>query len=103
MRYLKILTEKTERICKNLDQLLERLTHLQEAYDAALDLNLNRIMKIFTVVTTVFLPLTLIVGWYGMNFNMPELEWKYGYSCVIGLSLIVIIVSMFFFFWKKWL
>ena len=103
MRYLKILTEKTERICKNLDQLLERLIHLQEAYDAALDLNLNRIMKIFTVVTTVFLPLTLIAGWYGMNFNMPELEWKYGYSCVIGLSVLVIIVSMLFFKRKKWL
>ncbi len=103
MRYLTILTEKTERICKNLDQLLERLVHLQEAYDAALDLNLNRIMKIFTVVTTIFLPLTLIVGWYGMNFNMPELGWKYGYTCVIGLSVIVVIVSMIFFRRKKWL
>ena len=44
-------------------------------------------MKILTVVTTVFMPLTLIAGWYGMNFTaMPELNWKYGYAAVIILS-----------------
>lgn len=57
-----------------------------------LDYNLNNIMKLLTVITTVFLPLTLIVGWYGMNFvNMPELTWKYGYLGVILFSVAVIL------------
>lgn len=48
-------------------------------------------MKILTVVTTIFLPLTLIVGWYGMNFKyMPELNWKYGYLAVILLSAVIV-------------
>ncbi len=56
-----------------------------------LDYNLNNIMKLFTVITTIFLPLTLIVGWYGMNFtNMPELTWQYGYPAVIVFSVIVV-------------
>ena len=53
-----------------------------------MDIRLNRLMYIFTIMTVVFLPLTLIVGWYGMNFTgMPELHWKYGYPFVILLAL----------------
>ena len=60
-------------------------------------------MKVLTVVTTIFMPLTLIVGWYGMNFSgMPELEWKHGYLGVIILSLVVVIGEIIFFKWKKW-
>jgi len=104
MRYLTVFTEKAERVCHNTEHLLERMVHLQEAYDAALDLNLNRIMKVFTVVTTIFLPLTLIVGWYGMNFkNIRELNWAYGYFFVILLSLLVVLFSIIFFKRKKWL
>ena len=67
-----------------------------------MDYNLNNTMKIFTVVTTVFLPLSLIVGWYGMNFtNMPELTWKYGYLAVILLSVAVVIFCFWFFKKKK--
>ena len=47
-------------------------------------------MKLFTMVTIIFQPLTLIVGWYGMNFKyMPELNWKYGYLAVILLSAVI--------------
>ena len=69
---------------------------------AALDYNANSIMKVFTVVTTIFMPLTLIVGWYGMNFHfMPELTWEYGYIGVIVLSVTVVIASIVFFKKKK--
>lgn len=74
IRYLKMFTDKVQRLSNEAQQLRENLVQLREAYQASMDYDLNRIMKIFTVVTTVFLPLTLIVGWYGMNFtNMPEL------------------------------
>ena len=52
-------------------------------------------MKLLTIVTTVFMPLTLITGWYGMNFiNMPELQWEYGYPAIIIVSILVIIGCM---------
>lgn len=61
-------------------------------------------MNVLTIVTTVFMPLTLIVGWYGMNFRyMPELESVWGYPVVIAVSALIVIASMVFFKRKKWL
>ncbi|MGE5677556.1 MAG: CorA family divalent cation transporter, partial [Pseudomonadota bacterium] len=58
----------------------------------------NHIMKLFTVVTTIFLPLSLIASWYGMNFAyMPELKWAYGYPAVILVSIIVAVLSLIYF------
>lgn len=57
---------------------------MREAYQSQLEIQQNDLMKVFTVVTTVFLPLNLITGWYGMNFgDMPELSWHYGYGSII--------------------
>ncbi len=102
LRYFKIFTDKADRLTRNITELSENLIHLREALDASLNYNLNSIMKIFTVVTTIFMPLTLIVGWYGMNFQtMPELTWKYGYLMVIIISLIVIGICLYIFKKKK--
>jgi magnesium transporter len=77
---------------------------LRDLYKAHLDLKQNRIMTVLTVVTTIFMPLTLIVGWYGMNFKyMPELEWKGSYPVVIALSILIVVISLIFFKKKKWL
>ena len=77
---------------------------LRDLYKAHIDIKQNRIMTVLTVVTTVFMPLTLIVGWYGMNFKyMPELEWRLGYPIVIVISLIIVAGSLLFFKLKKWL
>ena len=76
--------------------------HIREALDAALSYEQNRIMKVFTTVTTVFMPLSLIAGWYGMNFTgMPELGWEYGYPFVGILSVLVVLVCIWFFRKKK--
>lgn len=100
--YFKVFTDKAERHLGNTQMLCEDLIHVREALDAALDYNLNSIMKVFTVVTTVFLPLSLITGWYGMNFaDMPELTWRYGYLGVALLALVVVAGCIFFFKWKK--
>lgn len=59
-------------------------------------------MTVFTEVTTIFMPLTLIVGWYGMNFKyMPELESRMGYPVVIILSVLIVVGSLSFFKIKK--
>ena len=91
VRRFATFTERTMRLSENVKHLKEYAVQLRETHDAMLDYNLNTIMKLFTVITTIFLPLTLIVGWYGMNFaDMPELTWKYGYPGVIVFSVIVV-------------
>ena len=94
--------DKIARLSANAQLLRDSLVQVREAYMAALDYNANRIMKVFTGVTTVFLPLTLIVGWYGMNFRyMPELSSPYGYPAVIVLSVLVVALCLLFFRKKK--
>lgn len=83
--------------------LRNTVEHLQDAYSSWLDSQMNRTMKIFTVLTSVFFPLTIIVGWYGMNFTtMPELAWRYGYIYVILLSIVTVVLLAFIGKRKKW-
>lgn len=84
------LQNRTERFVHTVLSLREYVTQMREAYQAQLDLQQNELMRLFTVITALFLPLTLLAGWYGMNFQgMPELTWKYGYPAVIGLSALI--------------
>lgn len=102
LHHFRAMRDKIARLSANAQLLRDSLVQVREAYMAALDYNANRIMKVFTVVTTVFMPLTLIVGWYGMNFRfMPELTSRFGYPAVILLSVLVVIVSFIFFKRKK--
>lgn len=100
LRYFGMFMAKTERLSDLTQALSDSLIHLRDALQEYSNYKQNNIMKVFTVVTTIFLPLNLIVGWYGMNFNMPELTWKYGYVSVILLCIIVVI-SCFVIFKKK--
>ncbi|MCM1496030.1 MAG: hypothetical protein NC089_09575 [Bacteroides sp.] len=100
--YFQTLEEKIERLSNQCLMLKENLVQVREAYSSSLDYNLNAVMKLFTVVTTIFQPLTLITGWYGMNFtNMPELTWRYGYITVIALSLAVVMFCWWLFKKKR--
>lgn len=104
LHYFRVFTGRAGRLSNNTRMLQEYCVQVKEAYHAQLDYDLNRIMKIFTVFTTVFLPLTLIVGWYGMNFTtMPELTWQYGYFYVTILCIIVAVVCILFFKKKKFM
>lgn len=94
--------DRVDRIKQEAQSLREYAMQVQDVYQSEISIHQNNIMKFLTVVTTIFLPLTLIAGWYGMNFyNMPELTWKYGYPVVSAISLLVIIVSLWFFNKKK--
>ena len=102
LRYFKIFTDKSERLSNNTQLLCDNLIHLREDMAATLNYNLNNTMKLFTMVTIIFQPLTLIVGWYGMNFKyMPELGWKFGYLYVIVLSIVVVGVILYWFKKRK--
>lgn len=104
LHYFSIFADRANRLSNNTRMLQEYSVHVREAYHAQLEYDLNKIMKVFTVVTTIFLPLTLIVGWYGMNFTtMPELTWEFGYLYVILLSILVAIICYVFFKKKKFM
>lgn len=104
VRRLMTLRNRTDRYLSAVKNLQEMVSQLREAYQSQLSIEQNDLMKIFTVVTVIFLPLSLLVGWYGMNFsNMPELEWKYGYLAVILISICISAVLIWKFKKKKWL
>lgn len=85
------------------EQIWEYTSQIRDIYQQQLDVHQNIIMKFLTIVTTLFMPLTLIAGWYGMNFeHMPELEWKYGYPLIFVLSCLLVIVMCIVFKRKKW-
>ena len=104
LRYFRLFLNRMARLHDTSTSLREYTMQLRDQYKAHLDIKQNRIMTVLTVVTTIFMPLTLIVGWYGMNFRyMPELEWKWGYPVIIAVSLLIAVSSLLFFKKKKWL
>lgn len=102
LRLLHLQTNRTDRLRIAVMNLRDYVTQVREAYQNQVDLSLNDTMKLFTVITAVFLPLGLITGWYGMNLAMPELGWKYSYPVVIVLSVAVVVACLWVFKRKKW-
>lgn len=97
-------SDRVSRLLSETERLREYCLQVHEVYQSQIDLKQNKIMRILTVVTTVFAPLTLLTGWYGMNFtNIPELQWKYGYLLVILLSVAITAVCLLIFRKKKFL
>ena len=101
--YFRIFREKAERLMQNVTMLGDNVLQLREAYQSMLDVNLNQTMKVLTVISSIFMPLTLITGWFGMNFvNMPMLKWQWGVPAVVGLSAAVVVAMVILFKKKKW-
>lgn len=97
-----IFSQRVDRLHHHVEMLREYVLQIREMYQSQLNIAQNRIMTILTIVTTIFLPLTLLVGWYGMNFiNMPELHWKYGYLAVSVVSLLILLVELYLFHKKN--
>lgn len=102
IRFFRILAGRVNRLYNGVNNLRDFVTQVREAYQTQIDINLNSVMKVFTVITSIFFPLTLIVGWYGMNLRMPEFGWRYGYLFVIGLSIATAVATLVYFKKKKW-
>jgi len=102
LRYFKLFYNKIERL-KDVSSSIQEYTYqIRDLYKSQIDIKQNRIMTILTIVTTIFTPLTLITGWYGMNFKyMPELNSQYSYPILISISILIVIIEFIFF--KKWL
>ncbi|MGR9108958.1 MAG: magnesium/cobalt transporter CorA [Gammaproteobacteria bacterium] len=97
-------------IIELIETYRETLSSMQELYLSTLSNRLNEIMRVLTVIATIFIPLTFVAGIYGMNFdyqtspwNMPELHWYYGYPIILGLMGLVVIGLLVLFRRKGWI
>ncbi len=100
LKYFGTIADRADRLMNKTSHLLEYAQQVKDAYQAQVDAKQNNNMQFLTIISTIFFPLTLITGWYGMNFqNMPELE--NGYPAVVGLSLAVIVLCIIIFKKKK--
>ena len=104
IRYFKLFSNRVSRLYDMVVSLLDYTLQIRDTYQSGLDVKQNNIMMVLTVVTTIFMPLTLIAGWYGMNFKyMPELDSVLGYPVVIIASILIAVAGIIFFKLKKWL
>tara|TARA_R110002073_G_scaffold300272_1_gene467520 strand:- start:4711 stop:5775 length:1065 start_codon:yes stop_codon:yes gene_type:complete len=91
-------------VSENIDIYREMIWGLMDMYMTTISNKMNEVMKVLTIIATIFIPLTFIAGIYGMNFNnMPELQYKYSYFILWGIMLILFIGMLFYFKRKKWL
>lgn len=91
-------------VSDTIDIYREMIWGLMDMYMTTISNRMNEVMKVLTIIATIFIPLTFIAGVYGMNFdNIPELHYKYGYHIVWGLMIVVFIGMMYYFKRKKWL
>ncbi|MGM9912727.1 magnesium transporter CorA family protein [Floccifex sp.] len=103
MIHFNILHNRVDRCYAAVLNLHDYITQMREAYQSQIDIEQNQLMKFFTLVTALFLPLTLMVGWYGMNFkNMPELSSPLGYPIFIIVSILICVALLIYFKKKKW-
>ncbi len=101
MRYFGDVGDHLFQIADVLETYREMVTGLYEIYLSTLSNRMNEVMKVLTIIATIFIPLTFIAGLYGMNFaEMPELTWEYGYPAAL-LSMVAVAGIMILFFRKK--
>lgn len=104
LRYFRQFLSRVERLRDMATALRDYTIQIHDLYATQVDVRQNRIMTILTVITSIFLPLTLIAGWYGMNFRyMPELNWPWSYPVVIAVCIVIVVVCLVYFKKKKWL
>jgi magnesium transporter len=102
--YLQDLYDHVIQVVDTLETFRESASSNMDLYQSTISNKMNEVMKVLTIVASIFIPLTFIAGIYGMNFeNMPELKWTFGYFMVWGLMLLIGITSIIFFKKRKWL
>lgn len=102
--YFRNIYDHTIQIIETLESLRDLTSGMMDLYLSAVSLRMNEIMKVLTIFSAIFIPLTFFAGIYGMNFKkIPELEWEYGYYFFWGIMIIITLFMLAFFRRKKWL
>ncbi|WP_340073751.1 magnesium/cobalt transporter CorA [Leptobacterium sp. I13] len=102
--YYRDLYDHTIQIIENIEIYRDTVWGLMDTYMSTVSNRMNNVMKVLTIIATIFIPLTFIAGIYGMNFeHMPELHYKYSYYILLGAMLVIFVLMLFYFKRKKWL
>lgn len=103
LKYYSDVYDHVIHLIDSLDTYKDLTSTLMDLYMNTINYKMNEVMKLLTIITTIFIPLSFIAGIYGMNFeNMPELTWHYGYFEVLAFMGIILIGMVFYFSYKKW-
>jgi magnesium transporter len=102
--YIRDLYDHTIQVIDTIETLRDMASGMLDIYLSSISNRMNEVMKVLTIIATIFIPLTFIAGVYGMNFHrMPELNWPYGYAFAWGIMLAIALTMLFYFKRKKWL
>jgi magnesium transporter len=102
--YLDDTYDHTMQVLDTLETFREMVTGIMDIYLSNISHRMNEVMKMLTIIATIFIPLTFIAGIYGMNFeHMPELHWSFGYPMVWSIMLVMVVLLLLFFRKKRWL
>lgn len=102
--YLNDVYDHTIQIIDTIESLRDMVSGLHDIYLSTISNKMNEIMKVLTIIATIFIPLTFLAGIYGMNFEfMPELKWRWGYFALLGIMLCAGLSMLFYFKRKKWI
>jgi len=102
--YLRDVYDHTIQVIDTVETLRDMISGMLDIYLSSVSNRMNEVMKVLTIIATIFIPLTFVAGIYGMNFTyMPELKWSFGYFCALGIMGIVAGAMLIYFRRKKWL
>jgi magnesium transporter len=102
--FIRDLYDHTIQIIETIEVFRDMMSGIMDLYMNMISNRMNNVMKVLTIIATIFIPLTFVVGVYGMNFeNMPELAWKWGYFAVLAFMFALVIFMLWLFRRKKWL
>lgn len=103
-QYFRDVYDHTIQVIDTVESFRDLVSGMLDIYLSSVSNRMNDVMKVLTIIATIFIPLTFIAGIYGMNFEyMPELEWTGGYFAVLGLMFAIFLGMLVYFKWKKWL
>jgi magnesium transporter len=102
--YFRDVYDHTIQVMDTVETYRDMVSGMLDTYLSSLSNRMNEVMKVLTIIATIFIPLTFVAGIYGMNFEfMPELKWHWGYFAALGLMIVVFIGMVFYFKRKRWL
>jgi len=102
--YLRDVYDHTIQIIDTIESFRDMVSGMLDIYLSSISNKMNAVMKVLTIIATLFIPLTFVAGIYGMNFKyMPELEWRWGYAAALLVMLVIAAIMLIYFRRKKWL
>ena len=102
--YLRDVYDHVVQIIDSVETFREMLSSMLDVYLSSLSNRMNQVMKVLTIIATIFIPLSFLAGIYGMNFKyMPELEWHWGYPFILAIMIAVVCIMLLYFRKRKWL